>query len=245
MVSAMTDLSPYFAIMSARPDDVVTALKKDNTQSLHVTNGAYVPAAKILVPTTVAGFQYLHDTHPDKSASMLVAINSNKSMRDALEARNAPGAEFDALEDQYARARKFIPLLTAQFPERRVIMAFYDEQDPVALYGTIDAAGIPIRTLHKWGYGTGDNPKPILGAEFAQSVYGYPFASATEHMRPAFWDVTPEGQKGSVKIVDLTKAAGPHGRAYLSDDNKLLFPVASQLKTFAADTAAAPGPKAP
>ncbi len=230
--------------MSSDPAVIVESLKSKKVNALHATNGVFGAAKQMVVPTTMAGFQYIHENDADKNAALFVALNSDKSMQDMLKAKNAPRAEYDALEDQYTRMRKIMPALATQFPDRMVTFAFYDAQDPVALYEALHTAGFGMRGLHKWGYGTGDNPKPILGAEFFEKVNGFPFPNSVAHMKPAFWDVTPEGQKGVVQVVDLTKVFGAHGAPYLSAQNEMLMPVKHPV-SYAAGLPMNLRPKAP
>lgn len=222
----MAELSSYFAVMSSDPKDIIRALQTKGFTSVHATNGVYGAAPDLIVPSTVAGFQYIHDAHPDRDAALVIAVNSDKSV-----AESGTGV---TVANQFERARTIVKAVAAQLPTRHVFYTFYDEQDPRVLYRALADAGIKGSSLHKWAYGTDENAKPILGAENFETVYGFPLPGKIAHIKPAFWDVTPEGQQGTVRVVDLTKPQEPQNRPYISADNKILVPVPAYLQRHAA-----------
>ncbi len=229
----MQNASLPLVVSSPRIGIILKTLADAGITGLHATNGTYAPPADLVLPTTAAGFQYLADTHPDKQAAFVIAINSNASMRNLLAARNAPAAEYTALESQMTRAHKVALPLAAQFPARRIVVLFYDEGDPATLYdGLAQSGAVAMRSLHKWGYGATPDAKPILGAESFENVLAFPFPGSTAHIKPVFWDVTPEGQQGHVRVVDLSRFEGPHGAPYLSAQNCILFPVGAAFAPY-------------
>ncbi|MGE4314268.1 MAG: hypothetical protein AB7E85_08380 [Pseudobdellovibrionaceae bacterium] len=197
---------------------------------IHVTNGGYSLPQDKIVPTMLAGFQFLHDFYMRSDDIFVLAVNSDSSMVPAYLKNNTPDHE---REGQYLRAQKMAQPLATLFPHVPVIVMFYDEATPTALYESLEAAGLPLRSLHKWGYGTGENVPKIEGAELFESTLAFPLPHEGEV--PFFHGLTdmPEAPQ-PVDIFDLRQEVGMHGAPYISYGNKVLFAVPPALASFAA-----------
>ncbi|MCB1537833.1 MAG: hypothetical protein H6865_07160 [Rhodospirillales bacterium] len=210
-----------------RPEAIAGIIAHMGVNALHVTNGTYAYAREQILPTMLAGFKFIDDRFLNDGAGLLIAVNSDASMRDMLAAKGAGAEEFANLEPQDERAAKVAPALAAQFPGRRVFVCFYDQADPRDLYfGLYQSARVCLRSLQKWGYGAARTSKPILGAEYFENVFSFPLPQSVAGLMPVAWDVTPEGAtRRDYLAVDLTRAVGRHGRPYISAGNQVLFPV--------------------
>ncbi|MEM9469149.1 MAG: hypothetical protein AAF988_03215 [Pseudomonadota bacterium] len=189
-------------INSTDKDQIVSGLKEQSAMSLHFTNGTYSYEAETIVPTTIAGFRYLSEKKGNENDAFVIAVNSDKSMAAIMDQKDASDEERAALEDQETRAMKVaVPLLKA-FPGRNVIILFYDEETPTALYDVLAEEGeFEMKSLHKWGYGTDPNAPKIEGAHNFSTVYGFPIPN---DKRPVCWDLTEhEDQSEVVKVVRL------------------------------------------
>jgi len=249
----MVDTSNVSIFGSADEVRITDFLGQGGVTSILVTNGIYDRPQDLVLPSTVAAFQYLTDSGRfPADAAITIALNSDASLRNSLLEKGASDDDLTAQEPQRQRAMKLWPALSAQFPERRVIILFYDQPDPAQLYNTIAAGGMTrIANLHKYAFGVPQGPdqsvKKILGAEAAETVYGFPLPKDTAHMHSPFWNVTPEGGQKDYTVIDLTREHGPHGAPYLTDDNKILFPAVPLLEKFRPNAGAAQGaaPKKP
>ena len=193
--------------------------------TIHATNGTFAYAADLIVPTTLAGFQFIAESRAlhKKHQNFLIAVNSDVSMAAIMEAKNAPQSERDALEDQHTRALKVALPLALQHPERSIFVAFYNETTPNELYRALAyEVNADLYTLHKWGYGTTPDAPKIEGSEYFGITLGFPLPN---DKKPLCYDLTPAEGNNNVHVFKLTE---PNGRqpAYLSTEGKMLFPVA-------------------
>lgn len=191
---------------------------------IHATNGTYINSENIVVPTTLAGFQIIADdtSLSDKRDAFLIAINSDKSLQAVMTKKGASQEDIHALESQIVRAVKVATPLALQHPNREIFVTFYDEETPNKLYTTLAEKGAPLFSLHKHGYGTEPNAPKIEGTENFAVTLGFPLPNNT---KPVCYDQTPRETQGFVDVRDLTTTTGAHGKPYLSQEGKVLFPV--------------------
>jgi len=216
-------------ISSTSTADIISWLKKENVQAIHATNGIYAAPRDLVVPTTLAGFEYITDQPENAAGALVIAVNSDKSVRHLAHHAAAEGKTFKAPnEDENTRARKVLEAVAAQHPNRKVIGLYYDETTPNALYDAL--AGDPdinMKTLFKFGYGTDPKSARIEGAANFSTIYGFPFPNDD---KPLCHELTvDEDQSAFVCVHDLTVENRMHNTPYLSKSNKVLFPVATSL----------------
>lgn len=184
-------------VKSTKLADIIAKFKELEAKAAHFTNGTYAFSAKMSVPTTLAGFKRV--TRVDAHLPIVVAVNSDKSMEE-LNKKD--------FEREEVRAKKVAEPLALAFPNTPVIIIFYDEATPNALYEALAKQGL-TRTLHKWGYGTNPDAPKIEGAEQFERVYGFPLPN---DIKPVCYDDTPradEPQKVTVeKLSDLVSKDG-------------------------------------
>lgn len=226
---------------------IAQELKELGHTDIHCTNGTYSYAAERIVPTMLAGLQYINDKIAAHGDVFLIAVNSDVSMNAIMDQKQATQAERDALEDQYQRAMKVAMPLAEQFPDRVIAVVFYDKATPNDLYDTLAAEALNLETLHKWGYGTDPKAPKIEGAENFNRVLAYPLPN---DVKPVCFGITAHADQADIiQVVKLSEVEGPHGKPYISAKGKVLFPVPVLLKEHAEDTAAtaapAPVPGAP
>lgn len=164
----------------------------------HFTNGTYAIPLKIALPTTVVGFRHVHSLAPSKP--FVIAINSDASM-------SALGKT--KFENELTRAHTIAAPLARRFPDTAVIVVFYHEQTPTALYQALSDGGIAQKSsLQKWGYGTMPDAPKIEGAEYFKCVYGFPLPN---NQKPVcYHDTAKQDPKNpqSIEIVDLRDQFG-------------------------------------
>lgn len=195
-------------------ESIIETIQRMKIRCLHATNGAYGAPRHVVEGTTVTGFKYLDDHVADPADAFLIAVNSDKSMANAGKADS---------ERQNTRAMKVLEPVAAQFPDRRVIGCFYDEETPTERYKAFsETVGLTTASLHKWGgFGIGDNAPVIEGAEYFDRALAFPFYNAD---KPAFWNDTRKGnQSDIVEVVDLHRTDLNNGKPYLDPKNKPLF----------------------
>lgn len=179
----------------------------------HFTNGTYSYAADLIVPTTLSGFTYLDEKVAGEEDVFIIAVNSDLSMQGILDDKNASAEERAALEGQTVRAEKVAKPLAEQFPNRQVVVMFYDESTPTALYdGLAQDNPAGMVSLHKWGYGTDPKAPKIEGAHNFSMVFGFPLPNDT---KPVCHDITAhEDQSSFVKVVRLAEETSNAGIGY-------------------------------
>lgn len=217
-------------------DGIVECLKKIGVDRAHFTNGTYTMPVDKMMPTTLAGFQCVSDNFSKPTDAFVIAINSDISMSRIMDAKNASVEERAAVESQLMRAHKVAGPLQAQHPDREIVVMFYDEDTPTALYDHLAENGFDMVTLHKHGYGTEPNAPRIEGAHNFSKVLAFPLP---HDEKPVCYELTQRGnQTGTVTVVKLTEEVGPHGAPYISKSGEVLFPLNhDSLKKY--------GPKAP
>jgi len=219
-------------------ENAAAQLVGQGIESAHFTNGVYSYSSALVVPTVLAGFEYAVEQSPkDDASALVIAVNSDKSMKLIMDKKNATQAERDALENHLQRARKVAFPLMEQHLDREIVVIYYDEETPNALYDKMNAAGFGMKSLFKWGYGTNPQEGVIEGVECFDVVRGHPLPN---DIKPVCTELTRKtGQAGYVDVVDLRGT-------YISSDNKILFmPKHPDLLSYAkARENAAPAPGA-
>jgi len=218
-----------------------------DSSGLHFTNGVYSYKASLIVPTTLAGFQYISEKAASKNDTFVIAVNSDISIngiydrkKEALDARDAKPDEYEtlkkereAVEPQQVRAEKVAVPLAQLDPKRKIVVVFYDTETPTPLYNEMSEDGLNMKTLHKWGYGTDQNAPRIEGADNFDIVLGFPLLN---DVRPVCHNITEGSQTGKVEVRKLHVEIGSHGQPYISSAGKVLFPVPTTLKSYHQDS---------
>jgi hypothetical protein len=225
-------LPPNLTILNSTDAyDISDALAASAVNAFHFTNGTYAYKAEMIVPTMLAGFQYVSDEIAGKHDTFVIAVNSDMSMRGIYQKQGKTQADMDALEGQLQRALKVAGPLAEQQLGRNIIVLFYDEETPTALYRNLAGNGLHLKSLHKWGYGTDPKMPRIEGAENFWEVLGFPLVNDT---KPVCTDITAmQDQSAVVQVIKLHEAVrpSPHGAPYLSMQGKVLFPVRPSLES--------------
>lgn len=194
-------------------DTIQDKLNKTGVDRAHFTNGTYSYDAEMIVPTTLAGFSYIDSEISRPEDSFIIAVNSDLSMNGIMNEKGASFKERANLESQITRAEKVAKPLAEKFPDRKVIVLFYDEPTPTSLYDAL-ALGYPegMVSLHKWGYGTDSEAPKIEGAHNFSKVLAFPLPNDE---KPVCYDITvAEDQSDVVQVVKLTEATNAAGQPY-------------------------------
>ncbi len=209
-------------IESSNKDEIFQGLAERGANSLCITNGTYVAPAAFVVPTTLAGFQFIKDRKATAQECFVVALNSDVSMANIAAEKAAKGEDIGEVEDQVTRARKVLEPLAKQFPEHHIVGIFYDEATPVALYEYLEShTPLLLNTLFKFGYGTNPEAGDIEGASCFDSVCAFPFPNDAKPLCDNLTKRTANRQ--NYEVYRLTDEVSKNGKAYMSKDNKVLF----------------------
>ena len=227
-------------ISTTDTDNIVAQLKDLDVSRIHATNGIYGGSSKLFVPTNLACFQMISEKSGlvNLGDAFVIAVNSNVSLENNNKKLRALGKDVPPIQDQFARARNIAEPIALQFRNHPVIAMFYDEDAPAAadnrdvqqedgLYDRLARHDFEMVTLSKGGFGTDPRKAPIIGTEVFQKVYAYPFSNDTKHIQNHCADISGEPMplSDNVEIVRLTEEVGRHGTAYMSENNKVLFPI--------------------
>ncbi len=199
----------------------------------HFNNGTFTLPKEKFAPAFLAAFKRvtdLRDSINGSNVSLVVAINSDKSMRDSYAGKDDEAKLIENLVPQLERAENAASLLSALYPDRPVAIVFYDEQTPHELYSGLSERGFGLKSLHKVGFGTNKDEKPIIGAEFFEWVYACPLPFDA---KPVMYSDTRDALETDVRpniVEKLTVEHGPHGAPYILKDGTLLFPLPADLK---------------
>lgn len=196
---------------------LLSNMREEGVESGHFTNGTYAYQADVIVPKILAGFQYIADNDPN-STPLVIAVNSDISMNGIMDKKGYTPEQKTGMEDQMTRAEKVAMPLAIQNPNRPVVVIFYDEETPTALYDFLAENEFGMETLHKWDYGTDKDGPKIEGAHNFKRVLAYP---SPDNSQPLCHDITiSEDQSGYVEVVDLTKEKLSNGSPYISQEGK-------------------------
>jgi len=212
------DISNIEIIDTTDFNDINNALEKFKNAGAHFTNGTYAYAAEMIVPTTKAGFDYIDNRVALPDDIIVLAINSDASMNGIFTKNEASQKDFDELESDTVRAEKVAIPLAEKFPHRQIVVMFYDEETPTALYDFLAEQGnVNLRSLHKWGYGTNPEGPKIEGAHNFGRVFGFPLPNDT---KPVCHDITVcEDQSEIVEVIKLTEAQNDIGTSFFPAPN--------------------------
>ncbi len=226
----MTQPDNLFILPGIEHTHIAKFLRAIANDNLHFTNGTYAYPAKICVPTSLAGFQYIKEQHPSGENTIVIAINSHESMLNILREKNVSETQFEALESEIERAEKIGIPLALQNPDTPVIIIYYDDPTPTPLYNFLAKQGFEMSSLHKWGYGLDPDGPKIEGAHNFDNVYAFPTPNEAP---PVCHDITDkEDQSLVVKVRNLMEEIGYHGKPYLSTDNKVMFPTPAEISQY-------------
>jgi hypothetical protein len=219
-------------IISATDElNIIKFLKDLDYTALHCTNGTYTGKPEQIVPMALSGFKFITQRVAAAGGAFFIGVNSNASMAEIMDKKNASPEERNALEDERTRAWKIASPLAQMFPGRPIIVAFYDKLTPADLYNALAEEGLGMKSLHKWGYGTNPGAPRIEGAGNFKRVLAYPLLN---NAKPACDHITAkEDQSKLVQVVELTKVTGLHGQPFISERGKVLFPVPVSLQNHA------------
>lgn len=221
----MDEHNNMMIISDTNPKMIASILQDSGVNGAHFTNGTYAYKASMIVPTVLAGFQNAMDDEVSGDAALIIAVNSDKSMADIMDAKivagTATSSDKDSLEDQNTRAMKVCGPLALQNPSRKVFAVFYDESTPNDIYDSLNAHSVGMESLFKWGYGTGNNTGVIEGAENFKVVYGHPLPNDTKPLCDELTRI--DGQAGSITVRDLRIHVGKHGKPYINTKGECLF----------------------
>lgn len=199
--------------------EIAETIRSSGIETLHCTNGTYAYPREKILPTTLAGFQFANDRFAKTEDAFLVAVNSDVSMADIMKAKGSA----EQAESQKTRITKFATTLAEQFPDRKIVVAFYDKATPTDLYRSLRQDGLHMKTLYKYGYGTDPKAPKIEGADLFDHTLAFPTPDDT---RPVCYDLTQvEDQSPIVSVFKLVEEIGPHGSPYLSPQGRVLFAV--------------------
>lgn len=196
-------------IQSSNHDDITAELSKLAPHGANFTNGTYVYSRELVVPTTLAGFKFITNHVP--TLPLVVVVNSDMSMQ-------AIGKV--GFECQSTRAYKVAPPLAEHFPNRQIIVVYFDEQTPTKLYQKLQQRQLTI-THHKWGYGTSPTEPKIEGAECFEAVCGFPMPDDSKLI--CYKNTPVASAPQNIIVVDLRDKL-------ITSDRKLLFNVPVSLK---------------
>ncbi len=212
-------LENLIIINASDEKEIAETIRSNGIETLHCTNGTYAYPREKILPTILAGFQFIADRFSSPDDAFLIAVNSDASMADIMKAKGSP----DQAESQQVRIAKFAGTLAEQFPHRKIVIAFYDKATPTDLYQSLNQEGLNMANLYKYGYGTDPKAPKIEGANFFSRVLAFPLL---DDVRPVCHDLTPvENQTGIVSVFKLDSEIGSHGAPYLSPQGKVLFSV--------------------
>ncbi|MEM6811353.1 MAG: hypothetical protein AAF549_02690 [Pseudomonadota bacterium] len=215
------------------PTDIVSSLKARGIENAHFNNGTFNLPRDIFAPNFLAAFQRILDLQKDRQSPLVVALNSNISMRDSFVGKPNEEELNDKLISQDERAENILSLLGTQYPYRQVVVILYDEQTPAELYGALRDS-LNMLSLHKVGYGTNPKDKPIIGSKFFSFVHASPLYNDE---KPAMHQETPQDHPTARTpdvVEKLTEEIGPHGQPYITTKGGLLMPVAKELRQYSA-----------
>lgn len=174
-------------VNSTNIDEILSAMPASGA---NFTNGAYVYPIEQIQETMLAGFEFVNSQH---DLPMVVAINTDASLT-ALGKKD--------FESQLERANKIAGPLTKTFPDRELIIIFYNEPTPTALFEALSKQRPGLtKTLHKWGYGTGPTEPKIEGAESFDTVYSFPMPNGHEPI--CYHQTERQTVPQKIQVVDL------------------------------------------
>lgn len=152
---------PYIEIKSTNFSEIAEQLKQHAPNGAHFTNGTLAYPPQQIIPLMLCGFHHMQQGYGE--LPFVIAVNSETSMR-----------ELNCQDERSAsqRAASIVNALGIQFPQQTIIVIQYDQKTPAELYQHLAQSGL-TKSLHKWGYGLGQNTPCIIGAEYFDNVVGF------------------------------------------------------------------------
>jgi hypothetical protein len=157
----------------------------------HFSNGAYTHDAETVVPTLLAGFKKV--TELEGNLPLVVAMNSDLSLTNAGKTTQ---------KSQQERADMVATPLAQLFPDTKIIILFFDEDTPNALYQSLANEKL-THSLHKWGFGINPQAPKIEGAELFQKTYAFPLPQDDKPLAVFHHDTKAPDEPQEVGVFDL------------------------------------------
>lgn len=215
--------------------DITSSLRARGICDAHFNNGTFTLPKDVFAPNFLAAFQRILDLHPDTRSSLIVALNSDKSMRDSY--RGKPNEEElnDELKSQEVRAENILSLLGSMYPYRKSAVIIYDEQTPRELYSALKLQKtIEMLSLHKVGFGTSPGDKPIIGSAEFPFVHASPLYNDEKPVMHQDTPVDDPSARAPDMVEKLTEKRGLHKKPYITTKGGLLIPVPKELAKYSA-----------
>ncbi len=222
-------------ITDTDPRAIHAQLAARGIQSGHFNNGTFNMPKDKFAPAFLAAFKRVLDLHDGETETpLIVAINSDKSMINSYQDKENKNELISKLILQQERAQNVVSLLSALYPDRPVVAIFYDEQTPFELYEDFYVRDFSMNSLHKVGFGTSREDKPIIGAQFFNLVYACPLPFDEKPVMYKDTRDTVSTDRQPDFVEKLTEVNGPHGRPYITKDGKILFDLPPALEHYSA-----------
>jgi hypothetical protein len=211
----MTQFSNLKIINDTDKDAIFQGIAETGASVLNATNGTYTAPANLVVPTTLGGFQLASDKGAGVQDALIMAINSDISMRDIAAQKSLKGEDIGIVEDQLTRAEKVLAPLAKQFPDRQIIGIFYDEDTPVKLYEYLkDSTPFELNSLFKFGYGTDPRAGDIEGAHCFKTVFAFPMPNDQKALCHDLTKVS--ANRAHYEVYKLTEEFAANGLPYMT-----------------------------
>lgn len=250
-------MSNYTLIDDTDPNAIVERLQEQNINRGHFVNGIFGAPQEIVLPMQAAWFKGLDNLSKltntfnhvvakvtkspaqdyagmvQNDDAIIIAVNSDLSVNRINADKSADGVK--PIPDQYKRADQIAAPLAEMFPNRKVVVVFYDEKEPaqsrtqsdLGLYDALNEK-MPnlLQTLMKGGWGTSAKEGEIVGRNLFRFTFGIPLPHDTAHLAPYCAGqnaMTPGPQQDSVNVTRLTSMNNIFGRQMMTEANKALF----------------------
>jgi len=220
-------------ITDTNPQQIIEQLKSRGIDEAHFNNGTFTLPKDIFAPNFLAAFQRVLDLQKDMQTPLIVALNSDKSMRDSYVGKGNEKELNDNLVSQEDRAENILSLLGAMYAHRHCVVVMYDEQTPRELYAELTKR-IKTLSLHKVGFGTSPDDKPIIGSKNFAFVHASPLYNDEKPVMHSETPSTDPSARTPDVVEKLTEEVGPHGQPYITTKGGLLMPVPAALQKYSA-----------
>jgi hypothetical protein len=213
-----------------RPSVMVVELNKHGFKEGHFTDTEFLKAED--EPMLLASYKRVTDLHSNKKVPLIVALNSDQSLRDfylgkpneaELKANHIP---------QNIRAKKVVSLLSECFPDRKIAVVFFNEPDAYELYKSLNFWGMGMRTVHKTGLDVKQQNKPVIGGGFFDYVFAWPHYTGNKPLTHVDREKLFKGDRKPHRVEDLTKLQMQFNSRYISKEGALLFKLPKKLKHY-------------
>lgn len=219
-------------IQNTNPAVVVATLARMGISSGEFTNGVFAGKSDIILPSNLAAFKMIDDASNSSEAAFIIGVNSDESVERLNELKREGGEDIPPFVSQLTRANIIGNAVAKTFPERDVVIAFYDTETPVELYQTLSEYKFGMNTIFKGNYGTKKGAGRIEGSNFFERVIGFPLPHVTANILPYAALITEPADAEEIKrydVIKITEGIGERVRPYMTEGNKLLFRVPASL----------------